>query len=301
MGGPPNKSYKRSWKNLLINKRYQLRFTLFMVGVSALLMACLGWWVMKEADQATEVGINNVLGRECPPPPSLAASTRAQPTAVVVDDVTQMKATPGAEPAAAPGAAAPAEPGSAAGPPVPPPDGDPARKAPVVTLDESTMKSIPPPPPPVDPGYVSGLVSYQTCQIDQLARIESLHAGRTRILLVLIAVGLLLCVGLAVYGIKMTHKVAGPLHKVTLYFNKMRDGKLDTVYSLRKGDQLVDFYEHFKLAHGGVQGMQRDDIARLRATIDAADVAELAARSPEIAAALDDLRAMLARKEASLE
>ena len=35
------KGYKRSWKNLLINKRYQLRFTLFMVGVSALLMAVL--------------------------------------------------------------------------------------------------------------------------------------------------------------------------------------------------------------------------------------------------------------------
>jgi len=28
-----SRAYKRSWKNLLINKQYQLRFTLFMVGI----------------------------------------------------------------------------------------------------------------------------------------------------------------------------------------------------------------------------------------------------------------------------
>ena len=35
--------------------------------------------------------------------------------------------------------------------------------------------------------------------------------------------------GLAVYGIKMTHKVAGPLFKVSLYLAKMRDGRFDKV------------------------------------------------------------------------
>ena len=46
-----DRSYKRSWKNLLLNKRYQLRFTLFMVGLSALLMVGLGIWVMWVADE----------------------------------------------------------------------------------------------------------------------------------------------------------------------------------------------------------------------------------------------------------
>src|SRR5580765_2750262 len=65
------KGYKRSWKNLLLNKRYQLRFTLFMVGVSAVLMAGLGWWVMKEANEATKLAINSVQGRPCPKIPAL--------------------------------------------------------------------------------------------------------------------------------------------------------------------------------------------------------------------------------------
>jgi hypothetical protein len=55
MSAPQNKGYKRSWKNLLLNKRYQLRFTLFMVALSAVLMGLLGWWVMKVAGRATEV------------------------------------------------------------------------------------------------------------------------------------------------------------------------------------------------------------------------------------------------------
>ena len=94
-----------------------------------------------------------------------------------------------------------------------------------------------------------------------------------RILWVLIGTGLLLMFGLAIYGIKMTHKVAGPLFKVSLYLAKMRDGRFDKVYNLRKGDQLVDFYEHFKTAHAGVVQLEKDDIERSRRLIAAAEAA----------------------------
>src|SRR5262249_22761682 len=66
-----NKGYKRSWKNLLLNKRYQLQFTLFMVGISAVLMAGLGIWVMKEANDATTVAKNSIVGDVCPKIPVL--------------------------------------------------------------------------------------------------------------------------------------------------------------------------------------------------------------------------------------
>src|SRR5262245_48411914 len=63
--------YKRSWRNLLINKRYQLRFTLFMVGLSAVLMVGLGVWVMKVANETTEISKASVRGTPCPKIPSL--------------------------------------------------------------------------------------------------------------------------------------------------------------------------------------------------------------------------------------
>src|SRR5262245_51436973 len=59
--------YKRSWKNLLINKRYQLRFTLFMVGLSVVLMVGLGIWVMHTVNETTRVAMASLRGQACPP------------------------------------------------------------------------------------------------------------------------------------------------------------------------------------------------------------------------------------------
>jgi hypothetical protein len=89
-------------------------------------------------------------------------------------------------------------------------------------------------------------------------------------LAVLVAFGLLLSVVLSAYGIVLTHKIAGPLYKVTLYLDKMRDGKLGQVYALRKGDELVEFFEHFKAAHDSIRARTEADIALLDKAIGAA-------------------------------
>jgi hypothetical protein len=315
MGAPKNKGYKRSWKNLLLNKRYQLRFTLFMVGLSALLMAALGWWVMREARKATTVGVTNVLGKQCPDgpgdalrseleaPDEVAPTDTDTPTPVAPDADADQPAdgdqpTPEQPPADAPPAADGEEPAVEG-------EGDGAeeggeRRRRRVVIEKSEIK-IEPAKKSVPDDFVKSTVSSRMCHMEQVAQIKALHAGHRRILYVLIAVGLMLMIGLALYGIKMTHKVAGPLHKVTLYFGKMRDGRFDTVYNLRKGDQLVEFYDHFKLAHNGVRKMQEQDIEHLREVIEVAEKEDLASKSPEIAAAIDQMRETLARKEKSLE
>jgi hypothetical protein len=273
------RGYKRSWKNLLLNKRYQLRFTLFMVGLSAVLMALLGWWVMKVADRATKVAINNVLGEEVCKDPAVVQAAAAEE------------------------AAAPAE------EPTPPPvaEGDSGRKKPVVTIEESEMQILDTPPAgqkkpeePVAEDVGALKVKFEACKAHQAAAIAKLERRERLIFWVLIGVGSMLVIGLLFYGIKMTHRVAGPLHKVALYMAKLHDGKYDTVYNLRKGDHLVDFYAHFKSAHAGMKKWQEEDVARLKALIAAAEESKLEGRSPEMAAALAELKALLAKKEASL-
>lgn len=197
---------KRSWKNYLLNTRYQLRFTLFMVAVSAALMSGLGLWVMKRARSATQIGIQNVK--------------------------------------------------AAAG----------------MALSEEQAAA----------------------EIARLQRQEKFIGY------VLVGVGVALSFGLFLYGIKMTHKVAGPLYKVTTYFDKVKSGKFDKVYGLRKGDHLVEFYEHFKAAHAALRARQEADVEHLRDLVAAAEKAGLAARSPELAERLADLKALLKTKEASL-
>lgn len=375
-----NQGYKRSWKNLLLNKRYQLRFTLFMVGVSAILMSGLGIWVMKEANEATTVAMARVRGEACPKVPEvidLASGMDEAPVPMNIDDEPAPEAGPdGAADDAAPengdAAAADSDADDTADVKPTPSQVDPAHVAahnaqsdllavkvlwctdaeckpetaqpllvkvkncdeyvkaklesadavdalrkvtiPVVKCDgggepysvaeaepehratvqlEETSMTI---TPTLPTDFADRIVAHHTCEMRQQGSIANLERGRKRILWVLIGTGLLLMIGLALYGIKMTHKVAGPLFKVSLYFAKMRDGRLDKVYNLRKGDQLVDFYDHFRHAHAGVVNMEKDDIEHIKATIAAAEAAGIGDH-----ASVAELRTLLARKEKSLE
>jgi ABC-type multidrug transport system fused ATPase/permease subunit len=274
-----DRSYKRSWKNLLINKRYQLRFTLFMVGLTSLLMAGLGIWVMWVANETTEVSMASVRGEACPKAPVIgdgAPSGSDEDGATKPDTVTDGKPAPDAEP----------------------------RRI-NVQIDESSMTLTPPPAqqpaaaPPhfATPHDLADQVSdHWKCELAQTAQIDLLERGRLQNFWAMVATGLLLVLGLAAYGLKMTHRVAGPLFKVRLYLSKMRQGRFDTVYNLRKGDQLVEFYDHFKKAHGGVVTMQRTDIDQLSQLIAAAEAAG-AGQHPAVA----ELRELIARKEKSIE
>ncbi len=263
-----DRGYRRSWKNLLINKRYQLRFTLFMVGLSALLMVGLGAWVMWVADETTAVSITSVRGDACPKLPAVSATSADDGPSV---PATSMKLDEAGGSAAA---------------------GDDETRHVKVQIDESSMTLT----STLPPDFADRVTAHWACELRQAATFDRLERGRLRILWAMIATGIALVLGLALYGIKMTHRVAGPLFKVGLYLSKMRDGRFDKVYNLRKGDQLVDFYDQFKAAHGGIVAMQQDDIAQIAQVIAAADAAGLG-QHPAVA----ELRELSARKEKSIE
>lgn len=344
MGTPSNKGYKRSWKNLLINKRYQLRFTLFMVGVSTILMLGLGYWVLREAADTTQITRRKIEDRPCEPKaaaqPSAAPDTSTTPASGPTAPTGAAGTIPGTSGAGAPSpesdsAAADPDttPTSADAPVSEPPklDTDAPDDSATATADSASegeddaapdtagdASERPPREIKVELGEMkidSTVLASETndaapaltpvdlarCRKEKASQLAQLDAGYTRIQVVLVVIGLLLVMGLTIFGIKMTHKVAGPLYKVTLYFDKMRNGTFDQVYSLRKGDQLIEFYEQFKAAHAGLRAMEKADIDVLREVLDAADEADLAARSPELATLIDELRQTLERKQKSLE
>ncbi len=370
MAGPPNKGYKRSWKNLLINKRYQLRFTLFMVGLAALLMSGLGVWVMKEANDATAVAKSSIAGDACPELPVLSGTTADDDNAVPMklpdgadgaadsdvpktrrqhssvdpqdvahhnasDDLVAVKNAWCLTAQCTPENAMPLNvtvPGTKCDAYVKHKLADPVAVAtlktaliPVVKceggssfsvaeampagehhvkvqLDESSMTMTPAPEavapitPPVPPDYAKQFGAHFSCVYRNGDKMDDIEIGRHRILWVLVGTGLALVIGLAVYGIKMTHRVAGPLFKVSLYLAKMKDGRYDKVWNLRKGDQLVEFYDHFKHAHAGVVALEKGDIEQLNAVIAAAKGAGAGDSD-----AVKELEALVARKEKALE
>jgi hypothetical protein len=289
------RAYKRRWRNLLLNRRYQLSFTVVLVGMAALLMGLLGWWVKDVAYYATQVAVNSVVEAKCPPDPAATPAPALAPAAPAAPADPAPRDPAAGDQEAAGGDEAGKE---AAGPDAPAGDdaagegddkatGERERPEPSVVIEESKIRPI---APAVDPAVVAAAqAKHRRCKKRQAAAVESLWDNYELILYVLTGTTLLLIIGLAFYGIKMTHRVAGPLHKVGLYLDKISGGTYDTVYNLRKGDQLASFYRHFKAAHAALSRMQREDIAVLEEAVAALReaVAQMNEKADEKAPALE--------------
>jgi nitrogen fixation/metabolism regulation signal transduction histidine kinase len=76
----------------------------------------------------------------------------------------------------------------------------------------------------------------------------------------MVAVGLGLVLILSAYLVIMTHKVAGPLFKISMYFDRMAEGRLGTVTPLRRGDMLQDFFGEFKETHESLRTRSQADL-----------------------------------------
>lgn len=83
----------------------------------------------------------------------------------------------------------------------------------------------------------------------------------------MIAIGVGLVVILSLFLVVMTHKVAGPLFKTSMYFDRMAEGRLGVVTPLRQGDMLQDFFTHFKDAHDAVRARAIADVDAMAAAV----------------------------------
>lgn len=128
---------------------------------------------------------------------------------------------------------------------------------------------------------------------------QNLSRHDTNLVLIMAGVGLGLVVVLFLFMVVMTHKIAGPLYKITTYFDKMARGQLGPVYPLRKGDMLIEFYEKFQNMHEAVRKQLQDDSEQVGRFLRACDEAGVA-RSGELGEALDALQAHHQAREQAL-
>jgi methyl-accepting chemotaxis protein len=98
---------------------------------------------------------------------------------------------------------------------------------------------------------------------------SDLESGDRQLIYKMVLIGIGLVMILSLYLVVMTHRVAGPLFKISTYFDRMAEGKFGKVTPLREGDLLQDFFAQFKAMHESV---------RVRAVADA-DAMERALRA----------------------
>src|SRR5580765_1551211 len=103
----------------------------------------------------------------------------------------------------------------------------------------------------------TGLVDPATAQ-----ELQSQFAQSDRtVMFGIIGFGIILVLSISGVGILLTHKVAGPLYKISSFFGRIRDNKLGPAPAkLRKGDELQDFYLSFREMHQAIRGRVEDDV-----------------------------------------
>ncbi len=139
----------------------------------------------------------------------------------------------------------------------------------------------------------TGLVDSETA-----AALQDQFANSDKVVLWgIIGFGVVLMVSISAVGILITHKVAGPLYKISSFFGRIRDNRLGTTPAkLRKGDELQGFYTSFREMHQALRGRTEEDVRVL-----ANALAALEAGGAGTQRALEELRQLRQRKEDSLE
>ena len=77
----------------------------------------------------------------------------------------------------------------------------------------------------------------------------------------------LLVVLIGIAGILVTHKVAGPIYKMKRQINDVGEGRLKIPGKLRKGDELVHFFDTFETMVRNLRQRQEEEIAKLEQAI----------------------------------
>ena len=218
---------KRSVKGLLIDRRFQLKYTLIVVFMAVTISTVLGVLLMSKVTEATQLAINSARGM---------AALREQ---LVV------------------------------------PTGNAAS---------------------IIPEIEKGLAEAEKALMDRDREVM--------VYLIVCLVGLVLA--LTLLGIFVTHKVAGPLFVMSRYLTQIGAGNLRDVRHLRKGDELLEFFNTFERTLRALQERHRSDISTLEAALQTLrDHMERThgqgdASTIELARAVDSLAALKKQKQEAL-
>ena len=126
---------------------------------------------------------------------------------------------------------------------------------------------------------------------------EVSSAGQTLLwLTVLGALGTAAVLGL--FGLLLTHRVAGPVHVMGLYMAALAAGRYPRLRPLRKRDELRSFFERFREAVDRIRTREADEARAIARVLEALRPTAL---SPEAREALATLEALHARKRQAAE
>jgi methyl-accepting chemotaxis protein len=134
----------------------------------------------------------------------------------------------------------------------------------------------------------------------QAETIQHLHSSDLTGIAVMAGVCVGLIMVLSMFLTVMTHKVAGPLFKISMYFDQIKEGKLPKLQDLRKGDEFQDFFKKFKRMTETLRDKTESDLRAYTAFVGACESAGVPAAG-ELGHGIDELKKLKKDREAALK
>lgn len=122
---------------------------------------------------------------------------------------------------------------------------------------------------------------------------EALARTDATLLTLMGAITVLMAAAFGLFGILITHRVAGPVFVMSHYISVLARGRYPILRKLRKHDELKAFFETFQEA---IEAMRLKEAEEARQIENAITALSPAAAGPDAQKALEELRAIQQRK-----
>lgn len=127
---------------------------------------------------------------------------------------------------------------------------------------------------------------------------QSMAAADATLWGLMAGVAFLMAAILALFGVLVTHRVAGPVHLLSHYLGVLASGRYPTMRPLRKNDELKAFFDSFRKAVEGMRQRESEEAQVLQRAVDALGPL---AQEPATRELVAQLQAMSERKSDATE
>jgi nitrogen fixation/metabolism regulation signal transduction histidine kinase len=216
---------QRRFRNYLLDRHFQLKYSGFLVGIALLLSVCLGLVLWRTSQAVIAQSRRAVQQGE----QVVARSREVVDESRKVSLVVQMNIV----------------------------------RDPVYSDNPALLEAFKADSERQDQRFVAQQRSLEG-QAQELKR-QSLGIERQQrtMLITLCAALALLVIAIGFAGIVVTHRVAGPIHKMRRQIREVGEGTLRLPTPLRKGDELVDFFEAFDKMVRNLRARQEAEIEKI--------------------------------------
>lgn len=229
MSAPPTGRHQRRLKNYVLDAHFQFKYTSYLVGIALLFSICLGTLLWRTSEAVIAQSSQTVQQGEA----VVNRGREVVEESRKVSEVVKMNIV----------------------------------KDPIYSDNPGLLEAFKGDADKQDERLKSQQALLEKQSSDLKQQSSSIRSQQRTMLITLTTALTLLVVLIGFAGILVTHKVAGPIFKMKRQIRDVGEGHLRIPNKLRKGDELVDFFEAFETMVVNLRSRQQSEIDKLEQAI----------------------------------